>query len=802
MPPHSRLITLPRTLVVILVYAAATVWVTERWALSILEVSAFLWAATVALWIAFGKQSLVGTVALLPVAGMGLWGVVQLALHWTVVKAETQDAILYWLAAACLVWLGLAACASPRLLQAFLKAVLVTGSVICILGLLQQFTVAGHIFWLFPSGHESRVVGPFLSRNNYASFVELLLPIALVLGCQEGRNSKGYVVLAAAQVASVFAAGSRAGSSLVIGEVVVIFLLQSKGNLWGRAAIRFGIVLSAFTIIVGYQELWSRFSQDKDPYSMRREFLKSSLAMVRSEPLHGFGLGTWTSAYPQFAIIDTGQFANHAHNEWAQWAAEGGLPALALMFAVFLWAVMPAIQSVWGVGILSVMIHSWVDYPFVRLGLAAWIFVLLGALAAFKQLRRKGARPGLARSILPFRVLAGAAIPVLLIGILQASRVAWADTLYRRATIDSLQRATAIDPDRAEYEFALSQIETRRSVPHLERATALNPYFTKARIALALEVESAGDSARGEQILLEAARRDHQFAPAWALADYYVRTNQPNKFWPWARTAANISYGDLRPLFDLCFLVSEDSSIVFDRVAVLRVVQRQFLSYLITHERLPDAHAVALRIMHDAAAEDSDFLMGYIDAALAAGQIGPAREIWDQVDRRLMPHNDDSVITNGDFARPILNRGFDWRLMQVDGVVAIQTRDQGPYLSFSFSGKQPEQCELMAQFLPLTKGAAYVMRFQYKTADLPEHTGLLWSLGQGREYPLKSSEQWTSAEWRVLPSGSVDRLLLRYQRHLGTSRIEGALSMRNIRLIPDSVSDSAELQMEHSRRPH
>jgi len=109
---------------------------------------------------------------------MCLWGVAQLAAHWTVVKAETQDAILYWLAALCLVWLGTAACGSWRMLQAFLKAVLVAGSVICVLGLLQLFTSNGRVFWLFPTGVESGVVGPFRSPKNYASFVELLLPIA------------------------------------------------------------------------------------------------------------------------------------------------------------------------------------------------------------------------------------------------------------------------------------------------------------------------------------------------------------------------------------------------------------------------------------------------------------------------------------------------------------------------------------------------------------------------------------------------------------------------------------------------
>ena len=84
------------------------------------------------------------------------------------------------------------------------------GSVLLrLLGLIQLFTSAGRVFWLFPSGYDTEVIGPFVSRNNYAAFVELLLPLALVFSYQDRPNSKAYLVLAAALVASVVASGSR-----------------------------------------------------------------------------------------------------------------------------------------------------------------------------------------------------------------------------------------------------------------------------------------------------------------------------------------------------------------------------------------------------------------------------------------------------------------------------------------------------------------------------------------------------------------------------------------------------------------
>ena len=50
----------------------------------------------------------------------------------------------------------------------------------------------------------------------------------------------------------------------------------------------------------------------------------------------GFGLGSWPWAYPRYAIIDPVLFANHAHNDWAEWAADGGLPFALLIGLVAL----------------------------------------------------------------------------------------------------------------------------------------------------------------------------------------------------------------------------------------------------------------------------------------------------------------------------------------------------------------------------------------------------------------------------------------------------------------------------------
>jgi O-antigen ligase len=166
--------------------------------------------------------------------------------------------------------------------------------------------------------------------------------------------------------------------------LAVLLLLWRRGSITVRLALPAigGLALCIITLVasVGYQTLWSRLTQP-DPYAGRREFLLSSLAMAKGHLWTGLGLGTWATAYPAYALFDDGLFANQAHNDWAQWLAEGGILMLLLMATIAAWTVPRAVRSVWGIGAIAILVHSWVDYPLQRAVAAATFFILLGALA-------------------------------------------------------------------------------------------------------------------------------------------------------------------------------------------------------------------------------------------------------------------------------------------------------------------------------------------------------------------------------------------------------------------------------------
>jgi hypothetical protein len=261
-----------------------------------------------------------------------------------------------------------------------------------VLSTVQMFTSDGKIFWLFPSGYTDFVLGPFVYRNQYAAFLEMLLPIALWEALRGRRLAFANCAMAAAMLASVVAAATRAGSILMCAEVILVLVLAwwrglAQAGMVARGLAMFGAIAVVLTAVAGWQTLRHRLLE-ADPLAARREYVISSLHMLHDRPGMGFGLGNWPRAYPRYALFDDGHYVNQAHNDWMQWAVEGGLPFFAILLVLVAMVAPAAWRSVWGIGLLSVWVHCLVEYPLQqRPGIGAWFFVLLGALAAARGAR-------------------------------------------------------------------------------------------------------------------------------------------------------------------------------------------------------------------------------------------------------------------------------------------------------------------------------------------------------------------------------------------------------------------------------
>ena len=371
-------------LAAILFLGILTMWVPARWALSTFQLAVFAWAA---LRIIRRKTITLHPVAILLGAAVA-WGLLQVSAGWTVDRFKTLNEVLNWTVNLAVFGLALELSADRQRRDRFLTAVLWFGTALAAISMLTVFSSpAGVVFWIFSAGSDRPTLGPFVYYNQYAAFIEVVLPLALVRAILDPRRRVVYCVVAALLLASVVAGGSRMGTILCLVEVVAIPLVALPQRLISPRTSARVLVLSLSTLVVlgavaGWDTIWKRL-QEEHPYALRQNFLLSSLEMVRERPLRGFGLGTWSEVYPGFARFDDGLFANQAHNDWAQWAAEGGIPFFLLMAGVAGMAIRPAFWSLWGLGLLSIFLHCCIDYPMQqRPALAAFFFAVLGILMA------------------------------------------------------------------------------------------------------------------------------------------------------------------------------------------------------------------------------------------------------------------------------------------------------------------------------------------------------------------------------------------------------------------------------------
>ena len=377
-------------LFVITIATVAVMWEPFFWATALEEVSVFCLAAVWLALFTLDTKALQFRLVLIPLVATVLWPLLQMAFGVTIYRWATSVAVLYWAANAAVVFVGIQIFRDAGIRKWYLRALVIAGFVIAIVAPLQLFTSDGKIFWLFEVKYSNIAMGPFIYPNQYAAFIELLLPIALTQVFSDRAGWRTFHGLAAAVMyASVFASASRMGFVLTTAEVLVVPLLAARRTGLARrqllvpGAIFLGMLV-VLGLAVGPETLITKLTQ-KDPYSGRREYVESSLRMIRDKPLLGVGMGNWAVAYPAYATFDEGSFANQAHNDWAQWAVEGGLPFLFLMLSVAVWTFPRALRTGWGIGAGVVFLHCLVDYPIQRMGVAIVFFTIIAAVSCPEQ---------------------------------------------------------------------------------------------------------------------------------------------------------------------------------------------------------------------------------------------------------------------------------------------------------------------------------------------------------------------------------------------------------------------------------
>ena len=399
-----------------------------------------------------------------------------------------------------------------------------------------------------------------------------------------------------------------------------------------------------------------------------------------------------------------------------------------------------------------------------------------------------------------YRVTGLAALGLLGTALYWTVRLEHADWLFVKGDAASIREAIRLAPGNAEYYSSLAQADPDNAVPILKEGVALNPLDACLRLELGLAAQQQGDFPDAESNLLDAARLDTGFGPRWALSDFYFERRNAEKFWPVVKAALAVSYGDVSAQFRHCRALARDPQTILERAIPDRPsVWRQYLDFLLAEGPLDVADPVADKVLAHADRDAVPSLLKYCDRALARGRGDRALLMWNGLaQRKLIPYPElaagageipGDIPVNGDFRRVELGHGFDWQFSAPDGIYANRTLPPSG-LILSFSGKQPENTEILSQYVPLQPQRRYILKVRYRASGIGAESGLMCTLaienGQdalngrgllpGGEGDLEQSIPFQS------DGATLGRLIFGYHRMLGTTRIEGSVTLQDFAL--------------------
>jgi putative inorganic carbon (HCO3(-)) transporter len=306
--------------------------------------------------------------------------------------------------------------------QFFIASLVALGIFEAFYGLVQYLTGWQQIFTYVKKFDLEEATGTYINRNHYAGFLEMILPFSLALVFYEYAKLRGHRgssmsfrkliekpelqrLILSLSVAVILCTAlafsrSRMGILAAASSVLVIFALIAISRFHGRTssllAATFIILSIAVAVWIGPGPIASRFQTVGDEYSLggpsRVSIWRDALPLIQHHPWLGTGLGTFPIAYTSGQTAFLGQFVNHAHNDYLEFATDLGIAATLILFASIVLILARAVRAflsgerdferVIALGcagsIVAILLHSFADFNLYIPANALLFSVILG----------------------------------------------------------------------------------------------------------------------------------------------------------------------------------------------------------------------------------------------------------------------------------------------------------------------------------------------------------------------------------------------------------------------------------------
>ena len=337
-----------------------------------------------------------------------------LAGLWTVAMLQSLPGLsayefvtrIEWLKGSALIVLVFLAVQAFRTVQDwrdFVWFLLALGFAASLLGIVQHFTFNGKMYWFREMRYGGVPFGPYVNRNHFAGFVELVVPpglAMLVLRAERKDLLPLLGILTLLPIGGLFLAASRGGIIGFFCEIVMLIVLVAMRGAGWKTLAAGGVVLflaSAMIAWIGVGRSLERFSQYRSlevTEARRVEMTRDTWRIFLDHPVLGTGFGTLQTVFPRYETLYDGLVVNHSHDDYVELLSDAGVVGgllgawfLVLLFwrgAKSLGASRSTLELALHVGALTacfgLLVHSFSDFN-LHIPANALIFLLLAALA-------------------------------------------------------------------------------------------------------------------------------------------------------------------------------------------------------------------------------------------------------------------------------------------------------------------------------------------------------------------------------------------------------------------------------------
>jgi O-antigen ligase len=211
---------------------------------------------------------------------------------------------------------------------------MIFGFLVSLFAILQHLTSNGKLYWFREIRSGGLPFGPYVNRNHFAGFVELLLPLALillVLGRVRRERRPVVGLFAILPIGALFLSTSRGGIISFGAELGVLALVMILRRTMGKQLLAGVAVLVVALLLVtwlGVGQILQRLSsvQLLEATAGKRASMRGDTWRIfLDHPFSGTGLGTLQAVFPPYETLYDGKIVNHAHNDYLEALAETGI---------------------------------------------------------------------------------------------------------------------------------------------------------------------------------------------------------------------------------------------------------------------------------------------------------------------------------------------------------------------------------------------------------------------------------------------------------------------------------------------